>query len=81
MMEMTTDIATLAAIVAALTGVAKGFGVPNKLAPIVAMAFSALFVFLPNGELRNNLLTAVVVGLTASGAYSYAKTDNGGNKQ
>ncbi|MED1667027.1 hypothetical protein [Brevibacillus laterosporus] len=81
MMEMTTDIATLAAIVAALTGVAKGFGVPNKLAPIVAMAFSALFVFLPNGEVKTNLLSAVVVGLMASGAYSYAKTDNGGNKQ
>ncbi|QOT01465.1 hypothetical protein JNUCC42_21400 [Brevibacterium sp. JNUCC-42] len=39
---MTYDIATLAAIVAALTGVAKGFGFPNKYAPVVAMVFSAL---------------------------------------
>ncbi|CCF15472.1 hypothetical protein BLGI_3414 [Brevibacillus laterosporus GI-9] len=41
----------------------KGFGVPNKFAPLVAMAFSALFVFLPNGEVKTNLLSAVVVGL------------------
>jgi len=61
--------------------VCKGFGVPNKFAPLVAMAFSALFVFLPNGEVKTNLLSAVVVGLTASGAYSYVKPDNGGNKQ
>ncbi|MFB0830754.1 hypothetical protein ACEU2D_14220 [Brevibacillus laterosporus] len=80
-MEMTTDIATLAAIVAALTGVAKGFGVPNKFAPLVTMAFSALFVFLPNGGLKTNLLTTVVVGLTVAGTYSYVKPDNGRNKQ
>ncbi|WP_068793598.1 hypothetical protein [Brevibacillus laterosporus] len=80
-MDMTFDIATLAAIVAALTGVAKGFGVPNKYAPIVAMAFSALFVFLPTGEIKTNLLTTVVVGLTAAGAYSYVKPDSGGKRQ
>lgn len=79
-MELTYDIATLAAIVAALTGIAKGFGVPTKFAPLVAIALSGVFVFLPDGALKTNLLTTVVVGLTAAGAYSYVKPDSSEGK-
>ncbi|QDX93653.1 hypothetical protein EEL30_15910 [Brevibacillus laterosporus] len=79
-MEFTYDIATLAAIVAALTGIAKGFGIPTKYAPLAAMAISGLFVFLPDGALKANLLTTVVVGLTAAGAYSYVKPDSNEGK-
>ncbi|WP_232696194.1 hypothetical protein [Brevibacillus daliensis] len=75
-MDLTYDIATLAAIVAALTGVAKGFGVPSKYAPLVAILLSGVFVFIPDGAIRDNLLTTVIVGLTAAGAYSYVKPGN-----
>ncbi|NKQ20611.1 hypothetical protein [Brevibacillus laterosporus] len=52
---MTFVIATLQAIVVALTGVGKRFGVPNKYSPVVAILFSALFVFFPTEELQRSM--------------------------
>lgn len=73
METITYDIATLAAIVAALTGVAKGLGMSGKFAPVAAMIFAALFVFAPDGAVKDGILTTAVVGLTAAGAYSYVR--------
>ncbi|WP_181022799.1 hypothetical protein [Brevibacillus laterosporus] len=51
---MTFVIATLQAIVVALT-VGKRFGFPNKYSPVVAILFSALFVFFPTEELQRSM--------------------------
>ncbi len=75
MEQITYDIATIAAVVAALTGVVKSLGVPGKYAPVVAMLFSAIFVFLPDGATKQGVLMTAVIGLTAAGAYSYVKPD------
>jgi len=66
------DIATLGTIVAALVGVAKGLGLPVKFAPVVAMGLAAVFVFLPE-VVRQGVMMTAVIGLIATGAYSYVK--------
>lgn len=76
-MEITYDIATLGTIVAALVGVIKGLGMPPKYAPLAAMALAAVFVYLPD-SLRAGVMSTAVIGLIASGAYSYVKPDNKG---
>lgn len=73
-MDVNIDIATTAAVVAAAVGVAKGLGLPSKYAPVAAMVLAGAFVYLPEG-IRQGVMTAVVIGLTASGAYSYVKPE------
>lgn len=73
-MEITYDIATLGTIVASLVGVIKGLGMPSKYAPLAAMAMAAVFVYLPEGW-RSGVISTAVIGLIASGAYSYVKPE------
>jgi predicted metal-binding membrane protein len=69
---VTQDILTLAALVAAYVGVAKGFGLPAKWTHLVAIGVAAVFVLLPDAA-QEKLALISVVGLTASGAYNYVK--------
>lgn len=74
MTEITYDIATLGTIVAALVGVIKGLGMPPRYAPVAAIILAAGFVYLPEG-MRAGVISTAVIGLIASGAYSYVKPD------
>lgn len=69
---MENDILTLAALVAAYVGVARGFGIGEKWTHLVALVFAAVFVLVPV-EAREAVTKISVIGLTASGAYQYVK--------
>jgi hypothetical protein len=72
MAELTTEVLSLAAIVTAYVGVAKGYGIPAKHNHVIAIGLAALFVLAPD-SVKTALVTISLVGLTASGAYHYAK--------
>ncbi|WP_027086049.1 hypothetical protein [Cohnella panacarvi] len=74
---MDNEILTLAAIVAAFVGVAKGYGMPNKHSAAVALAVAAVFVLAPESW-QVTLIKISTIGLTAAGAYSYTKNRGGG---
>lgn len=70
------DIAKIAAIIAALVSlIGNVFNIEKKYRALLALAFSLVIVFLPLAWL-NKLLTAVIIGLTASGVYSQVKPRN-----
>jgi hypothetical protein len=71
------DILTLAALVAAIVGVTKGYGVPAKHSSVIAMAAAAVFVLVPT-SVRDTIVMIATIGLTASGAYSYVKNKESG---
>jgi choline-glycine betaine transporter len=73
---MNQDILTLAALVAAFVGVAKGYGLPAKHNSLLAIVVAAVFVLVPD-QVRIAIITIATVGLTASGAYSYTKRKEG----
>lgn len=77
---MQTDILTLAALVAAFVGVAKLLGMPVKYSSILALGIAAVFVLVPD-VVREKIILISTIGLTATGAYEYAKNvKNGGDK-
>ncbi|UQZ84033.1 hypothetical protein SK3146_03245 [Paenibacillus konkukensis] len=69
---MENDILTLAALVAAYVGVAKGFGIAEKWTHLVALVFATVFVVVPETA-QAAVIKISVIGLTASGAYQYVK--------
>ncbi|UVI32101.1 hypothetical protein [Paenibacillus spongiae] len=71
-MEMSNDILTLAALVAAYVGVVKGFGLSDKWTHIVAIVIASVFVMVPD-YVQSKITLISVIGLTASGAYNYTK--------
>ncbi|MFD1957340.1 hypothetical protein ACFSL6_25030 [Paenibacillus thailandensis] len=71
-MEVTNDILTLAALVAAYVGVAKGFGLSDKWTHLIAIAIASVFVMVPD-YIQSKIILISVIGLTASGAYHYTK--------
>lgn len=73
---MDNDILTLAALVAAFVGVAKGYGMPNKHSAAVALGVAAVFVLVPQ-HWQDMLIRISTIGLTAAGAYSYTKNRGG----
>ena len=80
MESVATDVLSLAALVAAYVGVARGFGLPDKWTHLAAVLIAAVFILVPDW-LRQLLVTISVVGITASGAYQYTKkrSDSNGN--
>ncbi|WP_226038518.1 hypothetical protein [Aquibacillus saliphilus] len=67
------SLATIAAIVAALvTVVGNAFKLPSEYRSLLAIGVAFVLVFLPQGFL-NKVLTALIIGLTASGVYSQVK--------
>jgi len=70
--QFTTDILSMAALVAAFVGVAKGYKLPEKHTHALALAVATVFVLVPE-VIQGNLILISVIGLTASGAYNYTK--------
>ncbi|MGO4890045.1 hypothetical protein ACJ2A9_20050 [Anaerobacillus sp. MEB173] len=67
------DLATIAAVVAALvTVVGNAFNIDKKYRALLAVGFACIIIFVPQ-EWSNQVLTALVIGLTASGVYSQVK--------
>lgn len=81
---MENDILTQAALVAAYVGVAKLMGMPAKWSSILALGIAAVFVLVPE-PVSDKIVLISTIGLTATGAYEYAKnvknakTGGGGN--
>lgn len=72
-MEIIPDeVLSLAALVAAYVGVARGFGLSDRWTHVAAVLIAAVFILVPDW-LRQTLVAISVVGLTASGAYQYTK--------
>ncbi len=67
------DIATVSAVVAALvTVIGNAFGVDKKYRALLAVLIASVLWFIPK-EWGNQVLTALIIGLTASGVYSQVK--------
>ncbi|WP_088103897.1 hypothetical protein [Halalkalibacter urbisdiaboli] len=67
------DLATVSAVVAALvTVIGNAFGIEKKYRALVAIAIACILWFIPR-EWGEELLVALVIGLTASGVYSQVK--------
>ncbi|WP_051556289.1 hypothetical protein [Alkalihalobacterium bogoriense] len=67
------DLATVAAVVAALvTVIGNAFSIDKKYRALLAIGISSILWFIPR-EWGNELLVALVIGLTASGVYSQVK--------
>lgn len=67
----------LVAIVVGLTEVVKRAGLNNRYTPVVALFFGvalSLVVNLSTGIALENIITGLVLGLTASGIWSSTKT-------
>jgi len=75
MPEMTSEILMLAAVVTSFVGIFKAYGIPSKHNHVICLVIAAIFVVVPD-SIQQTLLTISLVGLTASGAYQYAKTPN-----
>lgn len=72
MVEMTEEILMLAAVVTAYVGVLKAYGVSGQHLHLFSLAVAAVFVLVPD-QVQQSLLTISLIGLTASGAYQYAR--------
>lgn len=70
---MDNDILTLAALVASFVGVAKLLGMPVRFSSILALGIAAVLVLVPSA-VREQIVTISTIGLTATGAYQYAKS-------
>ncbi|UOE93533.1 hypothetical protein [Alkalihalobacillus sp. LMS39] len=67
------DLATVAAVVAALvTVIGNAFSIDKKYRALLAVGISSILWFIPR-EWGNEVLVALVIGLTASGVYSQVK--------
>lgn len=67
------DIATVSAVVAALvTVIGNAFSIDKKYRALLAIGIAAVLWFLPR-EWGNQILMALIIGLTASGVYSQVK--------
>jgi hypothetical protein len=69
---MDTDILMLSAICAAYVGVAKKMGLNTKYSPLLALAAAAAITLIPP-TYQDALIKISIIGLTASGFYSYTK--------
>lgn len=70
------DDATLLAAVMGLVEAAKRFGkLPNQFAPVLAivLGIAAGVFYLSPGDLKQGILSGIVLGLTAVGLYSGSK--------
>ncbi|MEB1807895.1 MAG: hypothetical protein LPK26_11510 [Bacillaceae bacterium] len=74
------DLATVSAVVAALvTVVGNAFNIDKKYRALLAIGVACLLWFIPR-EWGNEVLVALVIGLTASGVYSQVKPRDNQNE-
>lgn len=72
-MEIEGAYALLVPLVLAVTEIIKRAGVPKKFAPIVSIVLGIVFVWLSNHQ-DVEWLAGIVIGLSASGLWSGAKS-------
>ena len=72
-MELSATFASLVPIVLALTEGIKRLGISTKWAPVVSIILGLVGVWTLNGQ-EVDILSGVIVGLTASGLWSSSKS-------
>lgn len=71
------EIAFLIGIVVALTQLIKQFNIPNKFLPVVSLVFGLLAgIFYVDGDIKNQIMMGIVIGLSASGLFDHSKYFN-----
>ncbi len=74
------DIATVSAVVAALvTVIGNVFGIDKRFRALLAIGVASILWFLPR-EWGEQVLMALIIGLTASGVYSQVKPRDNQNE-
>jgi len=57
-----------------LVSVARGFGLPSKLAPGLSLLVGVVLVFLTGTPWQASIIQGILVGLSASGLWSGSRT-------
>ncbi|MFC0473177.1 hypothetical protein ACFFHM_22435 [Halalkalibacter kiskunsagensis] len=74
------DLATVSAVVAALvTVIGNAFGVEKRYRALLAIGIAGILWFIPR-EWGEQVLMALIIGLTASGVYSQVKPRDNENE-
>ena len=74
-MEVLTGVAVLIAFTTGITEVVKRLGLPSKYSPLVSLFVAIGLSFLAITDTMNNkILTGLLVGLSASGLYSWTNS-------
>jgi hypothetical protein len=74
------DLATVSAVVAALvTVIGNAFGVKKQYRALLAIGIAGTLWFMPR-EWGDQVLMALIIGLTASGVYSQVKPRDNANE-
>ena len=62
-------------VITMLIEVIKKAGLPNRFAPLVSIIIGIGFGFIVenNGDIKNAIITGVIMGMSASGLYSTGK--------
>ncbi len=62
-------------IITMLVDVIKKAGLPKKFAPLTSTLLGVIFgvVFENNGDIKNGIITGLIMGMSASGLYSSGK--------
>lgn len=62
-------------IITMLVDVLKRAGLPKKFAPLTSLILGVVFgmVFLNDGDIKNAIITGLIIGMSASGLYSGGK--------
>jgi uncharacterized membrane protein (DUF441 family) len=67
------EIGVLSAIVLGIVQIAKGFGIPKRWSPILAIGVGIGLCFLNSAGYPTAIFTGLIVGLSAVGLYSGVK--------
>ena len=74
------EVAFLIGVVVALVQLAKQF-VPNKYLPLVSLALGIVAgIFYVGGDMKEQIMWGIVIGLSASGLYDQSKIITKGDK-
>jgi hypothetical protein len=74
------EVAFLIGVVVALTQLAKQF-VPTKYIPLVSLALGIVAgIFYVGGDIKEQIMWGIVIGLSASGLYDQSKIITKGDK-
>ncbi|WP_374019201.1 transposase [Paenibacillus thiaminolyticus] len=66
----------IVAVIVGLVEIAKGLGLPNRLAPVLSiiLGIAAGVVYLTPGDLKMGVMYGIICGLTSCGLYSTGKS-------
>jgi hypothetical protein len=62
-------------VITMLVDIFKKAGLPTKFAPLTSLILGVIFgmVFQNNGDIKNGIITGLIMGMSASGLYSGGK--------